>query len=112
MMDKSLKENIINVTDEGNLFEEGRSRFSSSYPFEVVEDHIDHMLNSVFNLDRSHGNLFLSLNLLILNYYMEAYEPKCVNPVLNSIGVNSLKLGGLHILKLVVFKSNLVDSYK
>ena len=28
---------------------------------------------------------------------MEAYEPKWVNPVLNIIGVNSLKLGGLHI---------------
>ena len=28
---------------------------------------------------------------------MEASEPKLVNPVLNIIGVNSLRLGGLHI---------------
>ena len=29
--------------------------------------------------------------------YMEAFEPKWVNPVLNIIGVNSFRLGGLHI---------------
>ena len=29
--------------------------------------------------------------------YMEASEPKWVNPVLNIIKVNSLSLGGLHI---------------
>ena len=30
-------------------------------------------------------------------YYMETSEPKWVNPVLNTIGVNSLRLGGLEI---------------
>ena len=30
--------------------------------------------------------------------YMEASEPKWVNPVLNIIRVNSLRLGGLHII--------------
>ena len=29
--------------------------------------------------------------------YMEVSEPKWVNPVLNSIEVNSLRLGGFHI---------------
>ena len=28
---------------------------------------------------------------------MKAFMPKWVNPILNSIGVNSLRLGGLHI---------------
>ena len=28
---------------------------------------------------------------------MEASEPKCVNPVLDIIGVNSLRLTGLHM---------------
>ena len=35
-------------------------------------------------------------NICIL-HYMEIYEPKRVNPVVNIIGVNSLRLGGLHI---------------
>ena len=30
--------------------------------------------------------------------YIEASEPKWVNPVLNIIEVNSLRLGGLHLL--------------
>ena len=30
--------------------------------------------------------------------HMEAFEPKWVNPVLNIIGVNSFRLGGLQIL--------------
>ena len=34
--------------------------------------------------------------------YLEASESKWVNPVLSSIGVNSLRLGGLH-LSIVVF---------
>ena len=34
--------------------------------------------------------------------YMEASEPKWFNPVLNGIGVNSLRLGGLHINTLFV----------
>ena len=29
---------------------------------------------------------------------MEVFEPKCVNPVSNIIGVNSLRLGGLQII--------------
>ena len=29
---------------------------------------------------------------------MEAFEPKWVNPVLKTIGVNTLRLGGLQIL--------------
>ena len=29
---------------------------------------------------------------------MEASEPKWVNPILDIIGVNSLRLGGLHIM--------------
>ena len=33
-----------------------------------------------------------------VNIYLEASEPKWVNPVLNTIGVNSLKLGGLHLV--------------
>ena len=28
---------------------------------------------------------------------LEASEPKWVNPVLNNVGVNSLRLGGLHL---------------
>ena len=28
---------------------------------------------------------------------METFESKCVNPVLKIIGINSLRLGGLHI---------------
>ena len=34
----------------------------------------------------------------IHQYNMEASEPKCVNPALNIIGVNSLWLGGLHFI--------------
>ena len=34
---------------------------------------------------------------MFVNHYMESSEPKYVNPVLNIIGVNSLRLGGLHI---------------
>ena len=33
---------------------------------------------------------------------MEASEPKCVNPILNYIGVNSLRLGGLRLPKRYV----------
>ena len=29
---------------------------------------------------------------------IEATKPKCVNPILNIIGVNSLRVGGLNIL--------------
>ena len=29
--------------------------------------------------------------------YLEAFEPKSVNSLLNIIGVNSLRLGGLHL---------------
>ena len=36
-------------------------------------------------------------------FYMEASEPKWVNPVLNIIGVNSLRLGGLHITVLITY---------
>ena len=32
-------------------------------------------------------------------YYMELSEPKSVNPVLDIIGVNSLRLEGLHIAR-------------
>ena len=34
---------------------------------------------------------------MIWNSYMEAFELKWVNPIFNIIGVNSLKLWGLHI---------------
>ena len=32
------------------------------------------------------------------NFHMKAFEPKWVNPVLNTIRVNSLRLGGLHFI--------------
>ena len=35
--------------------------------------------------------------MLLGQYNLEAYEPKLVNPVLNNIGVNSLRLGGLQV---------------
>ena len=38
---------------------------------------------------------------------MEASQPKSVNPVLNIIGVNTLWLGGLHI----IFAKSLNDKY-
>ena len=43
--------------------------------------------------------------------YMEASEPKSVNPVLNTIGVNSLRLGGLHIslkIKMTPYRINMI----
>ena len=33
--------------------------------------------------------------------YMEASEPKKVNPISNIIGVNSLRLGGLYITAII-----------
>ena len=44
-------------------------------------------------------NLWLNNFKIVLNDdELGAFEPKWVNPVLNIIGVNSLKLGGLQIL--------------
>ena len=37
--------------------------------------------------------------------YMEASEPKLVNPVLKTIVVNSLRLGGFHIVKEIYKES-------
>ena len=42
---------------------------------------------------------------------MEASEPKWVKPVLNIIGVNSLRLGGLHITLTMNFTWNLKRKY-
>ena len=36
----------------------------------------------------------------VMKNYMEASKPKWVNPVLDIIGVNSLRLGGLHVIKM------------
>ena len=50
-----------------------------------------------------------SLNQL-LQLYLEASEPKWVNPVLNLFGVNSLMLGGLHFInsrKCTCYRSRL-----
>ena len=45
------------------------------------------------------GNWFLGFeqdNIFYNN--LETYEPKWVNPVLNTIGVNSLRIGGLQFI--------------
>ena len=42
------------------------------------------------------------LNFLLPNYYWETFEPKRVNSVLNIIGVNSLRLGGLHTILILL----------
>ena len=45
---------------------------------------------------------------------MEASEPKWVNPVLTTIGVNSLKLGGLRlqiVIKTSKFKKELGNNF-
>ena len=48
-----------------------------------------------FKISYINGNFIKQIK---LHDYMEASEPKLVNPVLNIIGVNSLRLGGLHML--------------
>ena len=40
------------------------------------------------------------LNLNLMYFDMEASEPNWVNSILNIIGVNSLKLGGLHVIEV------------
>ena len=45
-----------------------------------------------------------------MRYYLEVSEPKCLNPVLKSIDVYSLRLGGLHLLQkniLINFQTKL-----
>ena len=42
------------------------------------------------------------LNLNLVNVYLKASEPKCINSILNIIGVNSFRLGGLHIMFLYI----------
>ena len=40
---------------------------------------------------------FLKILLKYKQQYLEASKPKWVNPILNIIGVNPLRLGGLHL---------------
>ena len=40
---------------------------------------------------------------------MVASEPKWVNPVLNIIGVNSLRLGGLQLTNMVYFSLYMIE---
>ena len=44
------------------------------------------------------NNSWFAKQISVTDVYMEASDPKLVNPVLWIIGVNSLRLGGLHIL--------------
>ena len=39
---------------------------------------------------------------------MEASEPKLVNPILNSIGVNLLMLGGPNYRSMIVMKNDII----
>ena len=42
--------------------------------------------------------------------YLEVSEPRWVNPILNIIGVNSLRLGGLHIFEYNEYDSSIKDN--
>ena len=45
----------------------------------------------------------IQLFTLLKHYDIQASKPKWVNPILNTIGVNLLRLGGLHIIKRKYF---------
>ena len=42
--------------------------------------------------------LYYIFYMICLLFYLEASEPKCANPILNTIGVNSLNSKGLHFI--------------
>ena len=65
------------------------------------------------------GNLEFTPNEPVLTLYsksnMDASEPKLANPVLNSVGVNSLRLGGIHTMyhfRHIQVKGNYIYEYK
>ena len=63
-----------------------------------------YIVNNTFkkNIKRIYFEVKVSCNLNLVVIYLatknlEVSEPKWVNPVLNIIGVNTLRLGGLHL---------------
>ena len=46
------------------------------------------------------------------NVYVKTSEPKWVNPVSDSIGVNSLRLGGLYVFNITPFKVSITKRLK
>ena len=44
----------------------------------------------------------LTITITIYWNYMESFKPKWVNSILDISGVNSLRLGGLHIIRRMI----------
>ena len=51
------------------------------------------------------GKQNITLDIIYINHYLEASKPKWVNPILNIIGINSLRLGGLHFRNTTIIYS-------
>ena len=53
---------------------------------------------------------YFQLPVVSIKWYLKVSEPKWVNPILNIIGVNSLRLGGLqiYIYKIYIIKFPLI----
>ena len=67
------------------------------------------LIESIFNLfillGQSRVKITFKPIFLYKNYsYLNASEPKLVNSILNIIGVNSLMLGGLHLIFIIINK--------
>ena len=66
------------------------------------------MTNSCYEFELSLILIFNFYAISNFNRYLEVSESKWINPTLNNIGVNSLRLGGLHLKSFKSWKLKLL----